>query len=131
MAKRPAIFRPAGQATKQQRDRVEDQRRGTAASRGYGGDWRKASRLHRQGSPLCRYCEAEGRIEPATLVDHFYPPRLFGAWLFWIPALWVSSCKPCHDGPKQAAERAGRSALDPLARRLGLPTLDEVEGEGG
>lgn len=131
MARRPATFRPARQPTKRERDQVEDRRRGTAASRGYGGDWRKASLQHRRANPLCRYCELEGEITATALVDHLYPPRLYGAWLFWLQALWVSSCKPCHDGMKQAAERAGRSALDPLARRLGLPTLDEVEGEGG
>lgn len=58
-------------------------------------------------------------------MDHFYPHH-GDQVLFWAQQWWVSSCKPCHDGPKQAIERKGRAALDALARRIALPTLAEL-----
>lgn len=119
---------PRGAMTKQERGQVEDQRRGTAASRGYDANWRRASRSHLSAHPLCTYCALEGRVRGASLTDHFYPPRVYGAELFWVAELWVSSCKPCHDGPKQAAERGGRVTLEALALRLGLPTLTDLRG---
>jgi 5-methylcytosine-specific restriction protein A len=66
------------------------------------------------------YCQLDGRLSPATLTDHLYPHRVFEG-VFWISRWWVSSCGPCHNGFKQAIERRGRSAIDALADRLGLP----------
>jgi 5-methylcytosine-specific restriction enzyme A len=103
-------------------DQEYDRMRGSAAARLYGRRWRRASRLHLAGSPLCRYCELEGRVTAATVVDHLYPHK-GDVTVFWATAWWVSSCKECHDGFKQAVERQGRAAIDTLARRLGLPVL--------
>lgn len=107
-----------------------DERRGKTAERGYGSKWQKASAGHLRNNPLCRYCELgvwgePPRVTAATLVDHFHPHR--GDYvLFWVSALWVSSCGPCHSGPKQALERRGEAALDALGRRLGLPGKREA-----
>ena len=123
MPMRPATFRPRGVAPKAERVREYEQRRGSAAARGYDADWRRAARAHLTASPLCRYCEVGAwgapRVTAATLVDHFYQ-HMGDMTLFWASDWWVSSCKPCHDGPKQAVERIGGSALDLLALRLGL-----------
>jgi 5-methylcytosine-specific restriction protein A len=94
--------------------------RGAARERGYDAQWERARASHLRASPLCRYCEIEGRIAAATLVDHLYPHRGDRA-VFWRREWWVSACAACHSGWKQALERQGRAALDALARRLGVP----------
>ena len=108
---------------------------GTSAERLYDGMWRKARDQHLDAHPLCRFCEAGAWGDPprttaATVVDHLYPHQ-GQRWLFWLRRLWVSACAPCHNGPKQQAERRGPAALDDLARRLGLPTLIEARRDGG
>ena len=126
----PPTFRPRGQRERREQNREADARRGSARKRGYTRAWEKASKGHLRNSPLCRYCEAgafdQPRVTAACLTDHFYPHRQFEG-VFWITALWVSSCTDCHNA-KQSVERRGRAALDDLARRIGLPTFDEVEG---
>lgn len=52
-----------------------DQRRGSAARRGYGHNWRKARSMHLAANPLCVECLAEGRTVLATDVDHIIPRR--------------------------------------------------------
>ena len=81
-------------------------------------------------SPFCLYCELEGRLSAAELVDHLYPHK-GDRWLFWVQRLWVSSCENCHNGFKQSVERSGVAAIDALARRLHLPTLVQVRAEEG
>jgi 5-methylcytosine-specific restriction endonuclease McrA len=125
----PPVFRPHGRSA-QQAEREQDRDRGSARARGYDGRWDKARAVHLKRHALCRYCELEGRISGATLVDHLYPHN-GDQTLFWCTELWVSSCKPCHDGFKQALEREGRAALDILARRLGLPTLTDLQSPRG
>lgn len=86
--------------------RAEDQaRRGTSAERGYGGRWQKARAGFLAAHPLCARCEAKGRVEPATVVDHVTPHR-GDRELFWSSANWQALCKPCHDS-KTAAEDGG------------------------
>jgi hypothetical protein len=130
MPSKPQVFRPSGQRSKVERNREADARRGSAASRGYDGKWVKASKAHQRAHPLCAYCEAGAwgdppRVTASALTDHLYPHG-GDKVLFWLSRLWVSCCADCHNGPKQAAERRGRSALDALARRLGRPLLSEV-----
>lgn len=131
MPTRPQVFRVHPVRSKVERDREADARRGTAHARGYDGRWAKASKAHLRAHPLCAYCETGAfddapRVEAATLTDHLYPHG-GDRDLFWLSKLWVSSCADCHNGPKQAAERRGRPALDVLARHLGRPTLAEVQ----
>lgn len=46
--------------------------------------------------PLCAECERQGRVAPATVVDHIIPHK--GNYdLFWDMSNWQSLCKPCHD----------------------------------
>jgi 5-methylcytosine-specific restriction protein A len=49
---------------------TREQARGSASSRGYGARWRALRALVLQSEPLCRDCQAEGRVTPATDVDH-------------------------------------------------------------
>jgi 5-methylcytosine-specific restriction endonuclease McrA len=123
----PSTFRPhGGSATADRRD--YDRARGSATARLYDWRWTKASKAHLRADPLCHYCALERRASIATLVDHLYPHQGDVA-LFWRRDLWVSSCKPCHDGFKQAIERQGRGAIDELARRLGIsPAVDPPGG---
>jgi 5-methylcytosine-specific restriction endonuclease McrA len=44
----------------------ETSRAGTSAERGYGGQWKRISRLKRQQCPVCEDCEQE----PSTQVHH-------------------------------------------------------------
>lgn len=127
MAKKPPLFRPKAQPTRQQQNQEADRRRGSARARGYSPAWDKASAGHIRNSPLCRYCELIGVVRPATLTDHLYPHRTYEG-VFWVKRLWVSSCDDCHSGFKQRVERKGRAALDHLARRLGIEPLGPDEG---
>jgi 5-methylcytosine-specific restriction endonuclease McrA len=116
----PPMFRPHAAPAKAEQRREQDERRGSAAARGYDRRWAKASASFRDAHPLCQYCQLDGRLAPAVLTDHLYPHRRFDG-VFWRKEWWVASCKSCHDGMKQAVERAGKAALDALARRLGRP----------
>ncbi len=119
----PGTFRPAGARTRSEVKREADGRRGSARERGYTTAWDRAAKRYLREHPLCEYAQAETppRIVAAELVDHLYPHR-GDQDLFWDEANWVATTKDFHDGPKQAAERAGKPAIDALARRLGRPT---------
>ena len=82
--------------------------KGSSASRGYGSRWRKARAAYLLRHPLCRYCERQGRVTPATVVDHIKPHNGDQA-LFWDSANWQPLCKACHDSVKQSEERRGES----------------------
>jgi 5-methylcytosine-specific restriction protein A len=116
----PPSFRPPRSPSRVEQRREQDARRGSSRQRGYDTRWQKASASNLRDHPLCAYCELEGRVTPATLTDHLYPHRVFEG-TFWRKDWWVASCKPCHDGMKQAVERLGKTAIDRLARALGRP----------
>jgi 5-methylcytosine-specific restriction endonuclease McrA len=79
----------------------------SSTQRGYGYAWQKARAGHLRNNPLCVYCQREGRVEPATVVDHKVPHR-GDQTLFWDRSNWQSLCKPHHDGQKQREEAAAR-----------------------
>lgn len=83
----------------------QDRERGTAHERGYNARWRKARVTYLKRNPLCRQCEAGGRITAATIVDHVIPHR-GDMDLFWDVDNWQTLCKPCHDR-KTAREDGG------------------------
>lgn len=131
MAVRPPTFRPRGARSVQQKRQEVDQRRGSAASRGYDSRWAAASASYLKSNPLCVYCRLRGRpLTPSTCTDHLYPHRwALYAGTFWRKEWWVASCDPCHKGFKQSIERRGSADLDALARRLGRPVF-VPDGEG-
>lgn len=52
-----------------------DDRRGTAASRGYDHRWRKLRQMYLAAHPLCVECERIGLVTAATDVDHIRAKR--------------------------------------------------------
>ena len=81
--KAPAIICPECKGlncTRHNRHARLNEARGNAAANGYDWTWRKARNAHLAAEPLCRHCEREGRVTPATMVDHIVPlphgPRL-------------------------------------------------------
>ena len=78
-----------------------DRKRPSARQRGYTREWQAARADFLQRNPFCRH---NGCGRPATIVHHVIAHRGNKA-LFWNRANWMPVCKPCHDGPLQAAER--------------------------
>lgn len=68
MATKPPRYGASGAAPARR-----DPWRGSAASRGYDRAWQRLRAAHLADEPLCRMCGAEGRIVPATVVDHIQP----------------------------------------------------------
>ena len=73
-----------------------DRLRGGATARGYDGRWQKARAIFLKQHPLCAFCLAEGKVVPATVVDHIIPHR-GDQRLFWDQTNWEPLCKKCHD----------------------------------
>lgn len=63
---------------KKEANQVYDRERGTASQRGYGARWRRLRAAFLAAHPLCEECQREGRIAPATDVDHRVPRRRGG-----------------------------------------------------
>ncbi|MBF8651987.1 HNH endonuclease [Pseudomonas putida] len=80
----------------------------TSSQRGYDYKWQKARERYLNDHPLCVYCQRNGRITAARIVDHIVAHR-GDMTLFWDQSNWQSLCKPCHDSVKQAEEAAGLS----------------------
>jgi len=75
----------------------------SSTKRGYSYKWQQARAGYLLKHPLCVYCERQGRVTAATVVDHRVPHR-GDMKLFWDSANWQPLCKPCHDGQKQREE---------------------------
>jgi len=73
-----------------------DRLRGGATARGYDSRWRKARALFLRKHPLCAECKRQGKLTPATVVDHIIPHR-GDMTLFWDESNWQPLCKDCHD----------------------------------
>ena len=71
-------------------------RRASAHERGYTSKWRRLSKLYLKAHPLCEECKRQGKLTPATVVDHIVPHR-GNEHLRWSESNWQSLCKPCHD----------------------------------
>lgn len=83
------------------RHRALDERRGSAASRGYDHRWRGVRRWVLARRPRCADCARLGRVTLATEVHHLdgNPRNNHDDNL-------LSLCKPCHSR-RTAAERGG------------------------
>jgi len=132
--KRAKQFRPAGAPTRQEQKRQADRWRGSASERGYNHRWAKARLTFLARSPICIGCEAIGRIEAATIVDHV-DPHHGDPEKFWNSGMWQSCCKWHHDSIKQSLERmyaVGRIPLSELwltsetAKRLSRGWIDQA-----
>jgi 5-methylcytosine-specific restriction enzyme A len=74
-----------------------------STQRGYNYKWQQAREGYLAKHPLCAYCEREGRVTAATVVDHIEPHR-GDMTLFWDSSNWQSLCKTCHDSVKKREE---------------------------
>jgi 5-methylcytosine-specific restriction enzyme A len=93
---KPPVHRPAGVRSAAEVKRALDCERPSAARRGYGPRWRRARAAFLARHPLCAACRAQGRLVPATVVDHVVPHR-GDRVLFWDESNWAPACKLCHD----------------------------------
>ena len=59
-----------------------------------------------RGIRCARRAEAQGRVVPATIVDHVVPHR-GDPDLFWDEANWAALCKRCHDAKTAREGRWG------------------------
>ncbi|MDQ7965651.1 HNH endonuclease signature motif containing protein [Pseudomonas plecoglossicida] len=79
--------------------------RQTSTERGYGYRWQQARAGYLRKHPLCVHCQREGRVEPATELDHITPHR-GDKDLFWSRSNWQGLCR-MHHSRKTAAEDGG------------------------
>lgn len=96
MPTKPKTHKPAGFKTKQQKQKIYDDRRGSSHSRGYNARWRKARQVWLDKYPWCAYCLLRNRFEAANVVDHIIPHK-GDMKLFWDQDNWQSLDKKCHD----------------------------------
>ena len=80
----------------------------TTTERGYGRRWQKVRIGYLLSHPLCKMCEAEGRIAAAEVVDHV-KPHGGDMELFWDSDNWQPLCKSHHNSDKQMLEKSGRT----------------------
>lgn len=76
----------------------------TSTERGYGYKWQKARERFLSEHPLCVYCERQGRVAAATVVDHIVPHE-GNERLFWDESNWQSLCATHHSSDKQREEK--------------------------
>lgn len=83
---------------------------GTSAERGYGAEWRKLRTVVlARDNHLCQECQRNGKLMPATEVDHVTPKAKGGTDDI---ANLQGLCSPCHieKTAREAAEAQGRKA---------------------
>jgi len=67
----------------------------------------KALRLQQlKKSPICGYCDSQGRVTIANIVDHIKPHK-GDEILFYKPSNLQSMCKQHHDSTKAREEHSG------------------------
>jgi len=105
----PRLVRDGSHCPDHAKDRRQyDQQRGSSTKRLYDYQWQKASKAYLQRNPLCMYCQRQGRITAATVVDHRIPHR-GDPVLFWDEDNWQGLCTPCHSSIKQSEENRSNS----------------------
>lgn len=99
---------------------VVDQRRQTAAERGYDSEWRELSWSYRRDHPLCVHCLLQDRVRPSQCVDHIIPIACVPE-LRLIEDNWQALCTACHS---YKTTKEPRSPWTPHVNRIvvcGLP----------
>ncbi len=79
--------------------------RKTSCQRGYGYAWQQFRLSYLARHPICVQCDAEGVVEPATVVDHITPHK-GDKVKFWDEENMQALCKRHHD-IKTAKEDGG------------------------
>jgi 5-methylcytosine-specific restriction protein A len=114
-ARCPALIRPPARFCAKhvrEAEKLDRDRRGSSAERGYGGHWREFRRAFLAKYPLCGMrpaaaerrieaggvewseCKRAGRVHAAVIVDHIAPHRGDAA-LFWDAANHQALCAHC------------------------------------
>lgn len=91
--------------------RQYDERRGTAAERGYDRRWSAYSRARLAQHPLCASCERMGRLVAAEVTGHIVP-----SWAapdrFWDETNHESLCYACNAvQDREDRKRYGKSGI--------------------
>lgn len=93
MPTKPSKHRPTT-APKRTYGWADDRIRGTQKERGYGKEWKKLRRhIMDRDDRLCQPCLAEGRLSPASQVDHIVPKAEGGSD---SDDNLQAICLPCH-----------------------------------
>jgi 5-methylcytosine-specific restriction endonuclease McrA len=79
--------------------------------------WRKARAAFLKEHPLCVYCQQQGKVTPATVVDHIIPHK-GDERLFWDRDNWAPLCARCHNSAKAIEEHKG---VAPGCGKDGMP----------
>lgn len=74
----------------------------------YKSRWRRLRQAVLDKRPLCVMCLQDGRITPATVVDHIIPHRGNPA-LMWDEANLQPLCATHHNATKQRLEKGSRA----------------------
>lgn len=77
-------------------------------ARGYGREHELMREQVLMEEPLCRPCQAQGRVEPSTIADHIKPLAEGGTG---ERSNYQGICKPCHDA--KTADEAQRARRRP------------------
>lgn len=95
----PALVPPGELYCPEHRRKVDSdwhRDRETTHGRVYTKRWDRARRAFLAQHPLCEECKRQGRVEPATQVDHITPHGM-NMDLFWDSENnWEALCRPCH-----------------------------------
>ena len=122
MPSRSRRYVPHGSRARRDRERDATRWRGSARQRGYDRDWEKVAAWRLRESPLCRHCLIDGRVKPATQVDHITrfrrPDGSIDDELRLDPQNTQSLCDQCH------AAKSGRE-------RTGVPEPERYRTGGG
>lgn len=102
MPMRPGTHKPAAPCTAKHQP---PEQRGNSTQRGYGYRWQQTRAGYLLKHPLCVHCSRDGKVEPATELDHIVPHR-GDQQLFWDRSNWQGLCHPCHSR-KTASEDGG------------------------
>lgn len=104
MPSKPNIHKPFKKAAKVFKPASESWREDkTTSQRGYGSKWQSARKGFLAKHPECAECFRNGKIKPATVVDHIKPHR-GDMVLFWLRSNWQALCKRCHDQKTRRGE---------------------------
>jgi hypothetical protein len=110
----------------------------SSTARGYGADWRRVRLAVLASEPLCRICEAVGRVTAATEVDHIEPFQGIEDPLRLAVANLRPLCRPCHlartarqaTGGGQGVQGGGASISGQSTGRDRVPPHAEVFSGG-
>jgi 5-methylcytosine-specific restriction protein A len=121
MPVRPPVHHAAGFRSAAERRRDFDRHRGSSRQRGYTSTWQKARAAYLAQHPLCVFCERDGLVTAAVVVDHV-DAHAGDQEKFWDQDNWQPLCKRHHDSTKQREEKhrmrgaRGSKVHDPFQR---------------